>query len=219
MSEQPKHTPGYVRVVKWDEDESEAQVLTGLSSPDADDFVCGLYMLFRNEADAREWAHRWNCHESLRAENARLAACLQRTDDNMEAAERSLYLKINELEAANERLAAQLASERRRADYAVAACDQARDQRNKLADELEGACAICCGTARDMLGATHCVACDRDRLREALEPLAGLGRRWAENGFNTDGLRDDCPLPHSGALTMGDARRAAEVYARTGGTA
>lgn len=56
-------------------------------------------------------------------------------------------------------------------------------------------------------------------LRAVLAPLAGLGRRWAESGFNTDGLRDDCPLVNSGALTMGDARRAAELLARTGGPA
>lgn len=74
MSDKPtqRHTPGFVRVAKWYERGHQALVLTGLPEPDAGDvesgdFVFGGWMSFRSEADAREFARRWNCHEELRA--------------------------------------------------------------------------------------------------------------------------------------------------------
>lgn len=51
-------------------------------------------------------------------------------------------------------------------------------------------------------------------LAAALRPFAELSQRWADSGFITAALRDDCPMPNSGALTLGDCRRAAEVLAR-----
>lgn len=64
-----KHTPGYCRIERWREEDMQADLRMGMSSPDADDWRYAGWTDFRSEVDAREFVKRWNCHEQL------LAAC------------------------------------------------------------------------------------------------------------------------------------------------
>jgi hypothetical protein len=64
------HTPGYVKMRKWDAD-GEALICFGMPDPDGlpNTWRAANWMPFPSEADAREFVRRWNAHEAL------LAAC------------------------------------------------------------------------------------------------------------------------------------------------
>jgi len=69
-------TEGYCRIGKWKPDTREAQLLAGLSAPDADDWTYGAWTTFRDETDAREFVKRWNAHEDLVAALTNLVAAI-----------------------------------------------------------------------------------------------------------------------------------------------